>query len=288
MTQAKVPLTESVNIESLVSDITHFEQAIAHWDENQKLVVEGLKNAIEALHKEALTRLIRSVKQESMSALREAVQDEVVYSLLRYHELIKPPLPSLEIRIQQALDEVRPGLQSHNGNVELVAIKLPDTVEVKLVGNCSNCPASTLTMKDGVEQAIKTHCPEIKNVVSVNAPASGRVSDSISSPFAAQQETGWVALATIDQIPDGGILAVDVDGLKLILTRVGHNVIAYRNSCSHLAKPLDQGEVIEGILSCSFHNFKYHLATGECLTAPEMSLQQYPLMRRDDRILIRC
>ncbi len=41
MTQAKVPLQESVNLKALVSDITHFEQAIAHWDENQKLVVEG-------------------------------------------------------------------------------------------------------------------------------------------------------------------------------------------------------------------------------------------------------
>ena len=106
MTQAKIPLPESVSLEALVSDITHFEQTIAHWDENQKLVVEGLKNAIEALHKEALTRLIRSVKKESMPALREAVQDEVVYGLLRYHELVKPPTPPLEIRIQQALDEV--------------------------------------------------------------------------------------------------------------------------------------------------------------------------------------
>lgn len=288
MTQAKLPLQESVSLESLVSDITHFEQAIAHWDENQKVVVEGLKNAIEALHKEALTRLIRSVKQESMPALRQAVQDEVVYSLLRYHELIKPPTPSLEIRIQQALDEVRPGLQSHNGNVELVAIKLPDTVEVKLVGNCSNCPASTLTMKEGVEQAIKTHCPEIKNVVSVNTPVSGKASNTIASPFAAQEETGLVALANIDQIPKGGILAVDVDGLKLILTRVGNNVIAYRNSCSHLAKPLNEAEVIEGILTCPFHNFKYNLATGQCLTAPEMTLQQYPVTIRGDRVLIQC
>ncbi|MDJ0553172.1 MAG: NifU family protein [Microcoleaceae cyanobacterium MO_207.B10] len=288
MTQAKIPLQESVSLESLVSEITHFEEAIAHWDENQKLVVEGLKNAIETLHKEALTRLIRSVKQDSMPALREAVQDEVVYGLLRYHELIKPPTPPLEIRIQQALDEVRPGLQGHNGNVELVAIKLPDTVEVKLVGNCSNCPASTLTMKEGVEQAIKTHCPEIKNVLSVNSPVSGKATKPMTSPFAAEQETGWVALANIDEIPEGDILAVDVDGLKLILTRVGDDVIAYRNSCSHLAKPIDKGEVIEGVLSCPFHNFKYHLATGECLTAPEMSLQQYPVTRRGDRILIKC
>ncbi len=105
MTQAKIPLQESVTLEALVSDITHFEQAIAHWDENQKLVVEGLKNAIEALHKEALTRLIRSVKQESMPALRQAVQDEVVYGLLRYHELVKPPTQPCLLYTSDAADD---------------------------------------------------------------------------------------------------------------------------------------------------------------------------------------
>lgn len=157
---------ESVTLESLVADIQQFEEAIASWDDSQKSVVEGLKEAIEALHKEALTRLIRNVKQDSMPALRRAVEDEVVYGLLRYHELIKPPQPPLEERIQQALAEVRPSLKSHDGDVELVAIKYPDTVEVRLIGTCSNCPASTLTLTQGIEQTIKTYCPEIHRVVS--------------------------------------------------------------------------------------------------------------------------
>ena len=168
MTPVQVPQQESVTLESLVADIQQFEEAIASWDESQTSVVEGLKQAIEALHKEALTRLIRSVKQDSMPALRRAVEDEVVYGILRYHELIKPPQPPLEERIQQALDEVRPSLKSHSGDVELVAIKLPDTVEVKLLGTCGHCPSSLLTLKDGIEQAIRTHCPEIKTVVSHN------------------------------------------------------------------------------------------------------------------------
>jgi Fe-S cluster biogenesis protein NfuA len=62
---------------------------------------------------------------------------------------------------------VRPGLKSHNGDVELVAIKPPDTVEVRLIGTCSICPASTLTLSHGVEQAIKTLCPEIVTVIAV-------------------------------------------------------------------------------------------------------------------------
>ncbi|MHC5612198.1 MAG: NifU family protein, partial [Nostoc sp.] len=143
------------NLEELVQEINRFEAIISEWDESQRCVAVGLKRAIEALHKAALTSLIKNLKQESMSALRHAVADEVVYAVLLYHELVKPPKPPLAQRIQTALQEIRPGLKSHNGDVELVAIKPPDTVEVRLIGTCSSCPASTLTLSQGVEQAIK-------------------------------------------------------------------------------------------------------------------------------------
>ncbi|MDF5717102.1 MAG: Rieske (2Fe-2S) protein [Rhizonema sp. NSF051] len=80
------------NLEELVEEINRFEAIISNWDESQRGVVVGLKRAIEAIHKEALVRLIRSVKQESMLALRHAVEDEVVYGVLLYHELVKPPV----------------------------------------------------------------------------------------------------------------------------------------------------------------------------------------------------
>ncbi|MDF5732674.1 MAG: NifU family protein, partial [Rhizonema sp. PD38] len=75
-----------------VEEINRFEAIISNWDESQRGVVVGLKRAIEALHKEALVRLIISVKQESMPALRHAVEDKVVYAVLLYHELVKPPV----------------------------------------------------------------------------------------------------------------------------------------------------------------------------------------------------
>ncbi|MEM8777840.1 MAG: NifU family protein [Cyanobacteria bacterium P01_G01_bin.49] len=274
-------------LESLIEEISRYEQIIGQWDKNQQVIVERLKVAVEALHKEALTRLIKTVKQEAFPALRHAVEDELVYGLLRYHDLIKPPKPSLEKRIKQALETVRPGLKSHHGDVELVAIRLPDTVEVKLVGTCSNCPASTLTMKQGVEQAIKTYCPEINKVVSVNTSNVSNTEKAINSPFAPSQETEWVALARVDEIPNWGILPLEIDGLKLILVRKDEIVKGYRNSCMHLAMPLDTGEVENGILTCLHHGFQYQLETGECITSPGMFLEAYPVKRRGERVLVK-
>jgi nitrite reductase/ring-hydroxylating ferredoxin subunit/Fe-S cluster biogenesis protein NfuA len=274
-------------LEELVQEINRFEAIIAEWDESQRCVVVGLKRAIEELHKTALKRLIKNVKKESISALRRAVDDEVIYAVLLYHELVKSPQPPLEKRLQTALAEVRPGLQSHNGDVELVAIQLPDTVEVRLVGNCSNCPASTLTLTQGIEQAIKSHCPEITKVIAVNSNLKvDNSKPNLTSPFPAQRGSTWIRITTVEQVPESGILPVSFASTSLILYRHDINILCYQNACAHLGYALDQGEVKNGIITCPHHGFKYNLETGECLTIPDVSLQLYPVQIKEGKVFV--
>jgi len=273
------------NLEELVQEINRFEAIISEWDESQRCVAVGLKRAIEALHKAALTSLIKNLKQESMSALRHAVADEVVYAVLLYHELVKPPLAQ---RIQTALEEIRPGLKSHNGDIELVAIKPPDTVEVRLIGTCSSCLASTLTLSQGVEQAIKNHCPEITKVVAVNNNATvNNTNSSLISPFSSKITSTWIKVATIDQVPEFSVLAVKIAGNSLILHRQGVTVTCYHNACTHLGSSLEEGKVENGIITCPSHGFQYKLKTGQCLTAPDVSLHSYPLKIKDDKVFVK-
>ncbi|MBW4562329.1 MAG: NifU family protein [Mojavia pulchra JT2-VF2] len=278
-------IEHTATLEELVQEINRFEAIVSEWDESQRCVVVGLQRAIEALHKAALKRLIKNLKQGSMSALRHAVADEVVYAVLLYHELVKPAQPPLAQRIQIALDEVRPGLQSHNGDVELVAIKPPDTVEVRLIGTCSNCPSSTLTLSQGVEKAIKSHCPEITTVIAVkNGPSVDIVGSGLTSPFL--PTSTWVKVTTVEQIPESGVLALQVAGNSLILYRQGINITCFDNACTHLGSLLSQGKVENGIITCPAHGFQYRLETGECLTVPEVSLQSYPLQIREDKVFV--
>jgi len=223
-----------------------------------------------------------------MSALRHAVADEVVYAVLLYHELVKPPKPPLAQRIQTALEEIRPGLKSHNGDIELVAIKPPDTVEVRLIGTCSSCLASTLTLSQGVEQAIKNHCPEITKVVAVNNNATvNNTNSSLISPFSSKITSTWIKVATIDQVPEFSVLAVQIAGNSLILHRQGVTVTCYHNACTHLGSSLEEGKVENGIITCPSHGFQYKLKTGQCLTAPDVSLHSYPLKIKDDKVFVK-
>ena len=74
---------------------------------------------------------------------------------------------SLNEKIQIALKEIRPFLESDGGNIELVSV-VNNVVKVKLLGNCVSCSVNQMTLKNGVEMTIKKYAPEIEKVISVS------------------------------------------------------------------------------------------------------------------------
>ena len=70
-------------------------------------------------------------------------------------------------RIALALDRIRPYLQADGGDVSLVEITDDNTVKIKLLGSCIDCPMSYQTLKAGIESSLKTAVPEVNQVVSV-------------------------------------------------------------------------------------------------------------------------
>jgi|TARA_B100001093_G_scaffold226154_1_gene216723 Fe-S cluster biogenesis protein NfuA len=73
---------------------------------------------------------------------------------------------ALNKKVQEALNEIRPFLESDGGNIELVSI-IDDVVKVKLLGNCVSCSVNQMTLKNGVEMTVKKHAPQIQKVVSI-------------------------------------------------------------------------------------------------------------------------
>ncbi len=69
-------------------------------------------------------------------------------------------------KIEKALNSIRPALQADGGDIQLVSVE-NGIVKVKLIGACSGCPMSQMTMTQGVEQAIKKAVPEVKKVIAV-------------------------------------------------------------------------------------------------------------------------
>jgi Fe-S cluster biogenesis protein NfuA len=71
-------------------------------------------------------------------------------------------------QVEAALDSIRPYLETDGGNVSVEEITPENVVKLKLLGSCGSCPMSIMTLKAGIEQAIKKAVPQITGVEAIN------------------------------------------------------------------------------------------------------------------------
>ncbi len=71
-------------------------------------------------------------------------------------------------KVHNVIGQIRPYLQQDGGDIEFIQITDDNIVNVRLLGACGSCPHSTMTLKNGVETAMKKAIPEIKSVEAVN------------------------------------------------------------------------------------------------------------------------
>src|SRR5271156_6670514 len=193
--------TQRNDLAGFVGDIERLEALFETWDETPRSATEAYRRAIEALSAEAFRRLIRAPKIDpaALAAMKSAVADEVVYAVLRHHEVVKP---SLTERVERALEDVRPMLASHGGDVELVKVE-PPTIDVRFTGACDGCPASALTFHAGVKKAVQDSCPEITDIVQVKGLGGSEESGvRFVSPFALGDKGNWIAAGLLSEIPE--------------------------------------------------------------------------------------
>ncbi|MGF1467314.1 MAG: NifU family protein [Sandaracinaceae bacterium] len=277
-------------LETLVRDLESLEKVIESWDDAQRGTVQALRTTVEEIQAGAFRRLIRAIKDrpEGLTALKAVVRDDPwVFNVLTYHGLLRPPEPSLEDRLRAALASVRPMLASHDGDVELVGVVPPDEVQIRLLGTCDGCNFSDDTLRLGIEKAIYEAAPEVRKVSVVQ-----RTSDLVQlglgpgGPAASPFALPWEDAGPSSAVPEGGLRAVELDRVSVLLTAAGGEVRAYPNACTHLGMPLADGAVEAGVLTCRYHGFRYLLSTGECLTAPDVQLPRFPVKVEGGRVLV--
>lgn len=83
-------------------------------------------------------------------------------------------------RVEEALDTIRPYLLADAGNVSIVEITDEKVLKIKLLGSCESCPMSIMTLKAGIEQAVKKAVPEITAVEAINIQPADNI-NTVSS-----------------------------------------------------------------------------------------------------------
>lgn len=261
---------------------------MAQWESAHVATAAAYRNAIDRLNAEAFRRMIAVLRADprALPALKDAVKDELVYALLRRHGLVKP---SLQERVEAALDGVRPMLAAHGGDVALVRVVPPAAIEVRFSGACESCPASVTTFTLGVKKALAEACPEITDVRQVKGLSTAAAPGGVRyiSPFATVESNGWLPAGTLFDIPADGVRYATVDGESVLLARNGEAVSCLQNACAHLGYPLDGGAVTDGTIVCPHHGFAYDLASGECLTARGVQLRVHAVRVTGDDVSVR-
>jgi 3-phenylpropionate/trans-cinnamate dioxygenase ferredoxin subunit len=98
---------------------------------------------------------------------------------------------------------------------------------------------------------------------------------------------GFVQAATLADVPDGGAIAVEVEGVELALVRDGSVVYAVVDECSHAAIPLSEGEVEGCEIECWLHGSRFDLRTGKPVNLPATEpVQTFPTTIDGDTVLV--
>lgn len=139
-------------LDDLLDELEVLLTEVDALDEPVRGRVLSLLDGIDALHRLALTRMAAAIGLQEVERARAA--DPAVAWLLEAYAVGVDELGAAEA----ALDRVRPYLHSHGGDVSVLAAS-GGVVRVKLSGACSGCTASTITLRRGVEEALREHLP---------------------------------------------------------------------------------------------------------------------------------
>jgi Fe-S cluster biogenesis protein NfuA/nitrite reductase/ring-hydroxylating ferredoxin subunit len=221
-----------------------------------------------------LERIVALVGPEAHDAL---ARDELVSGLLMIHDLYPVPL---EERVMQALDTVRPYMESHGGNVELLGIE-DGVAKLRLEGSCKSCRASSSTLELAVRRALEEAAPDLEGMDVEGVVEEAEIG---GTPLPVIQMNGW---RTLPMEAPLSLAAADVDGVSLFVANVDGTLLAYRNRCADCGGALDGGALDGGALRCPGCGRRFFLPqAGRSMDDDQLQLQPIPLLREREEIKV--
>lgn len=264
-------------------------------DARARELAEELVGAVVAMYGDGLRRIIAAIessREAGAAILDELAQDGAVSSLLLIHDLYPVPLSE---RVIEALDTVRPYMESHGGNVELLGID-DGVAKLAMQGSCNGCAASRATLELAIKQALEEHAPDLAGLVvegisdpgpnGHGLPMAGSPvglpvahSGSVPLPLAEQSPARWVPVEPAAGPDPGALLSLAVDGAQLMLANIDGSLLAYRDACAACGESLREGELVGRMLRCPSCGVEFDLPdAGRAAGGEPLQLTPVPLL----------
>jgi Fe-S cluster biogenesis protein NfuA len=270
-------MADTAVIERLLEEVEGLPDATA------RRAATDLATALLDLYGEGLAHVVEVVAERDRDGELAAALagDELVSHLLLLHGLHPEPVAA---RVRRALVEVRPYLESHGGDVELLGIE-EGVVHLRLSGSCKGCPSSAATLQLAIEDAIRRAAPDVDRV-----EAEGAVAPPAPAPLLQLEVTpavagrrAWTAVEALPELADGGRAVRDVGGGEVLFVRLDGRVFAYRPACPGCGGSLGDGVLQDTELTCPGCGHRYDVRrAGRCVDAAQLHLEPVPLLPAAD------
>jgi Fe-S cluster biogenesis protein NfuA/nitrite reductase/ring-hydroxylating ferredoxin subunit len=295
--------------EELLARVQELQEALDSAGESVPHdLAEELVSGIVRMYGAGLERILAAVHESGEPGERIAkalAQDDLVAMLLLIHDLHPVPLAD---RVQAALESVRPYMESHGGNVELLSLE-NGVARIHLRGSCSDCSASSVTLELAIKQALEETAPDLVGLevegmapqtvdgtglpmvtgsapaLTASAPPSGMELPVLSSSPA--PPPSWFEVEALAGLRDGALTAVDVAGRELVVANVDGTLLAYHDACASCGGPLRAGSLSRGALACPGCGRSFFLPrAGRSLDDENLQLMPVPLLREQGRVRV--
>ncbi len=302
-----MPAEDSARLMERVQDLQ--AQLGQSGDSVDHELADELVSAIVQMYGAGLERIIDALLAGSGPGRETAAAlagDELVSTLLLIHGLHPVPLGD---RVQEALDSVRPYMESHGGNVELLSLQ-DGVARIHLQGSCSDCSASAVTLELAIKQALEEAAPDLEGleVLGVAPQTVGGVGLPMVTGTAAPPPTGielpvmmvgaddraagggppaWYEVKAVDQLAVDTLAAIEVAGAELVVANVDGTLLAYRDRCTSCGTPLHSGSLVAGALACPGCERSFFLPrAGRSMDDDSVQLAPVPLLREQGRVKV--
>jgi Fe-S cluster biogenesis protein NfuA/nitrite reductase/ring-hydroxylating ferredoxin subunit len=275
-------------------------------------LAEELVSAVVQMYGAGLERIVGSLLGAGGEGERLAAalaEEELVAALLLIHDLHPVPLGE---RVLGALEQVRPYMESHGGDVELLSLE-EGVARISLQGSCSDCAASAVTLELAIKQALEEAAPDLEGLeVEGMSPAATGPSLPLLGAGAAPQPASngaielpmvmspgtadspipaptpsWYEVDHLDLVPVGQLVGAEVGGAQLVVANVDGTLLAYANTCADCGAPLDGGELRAGTLACPRCSRTFFLpSAGRSMDDERLQLEPVPLLREQGHVKV--
>jgi Fe-S cluster biogenesis protein NfuA/nitrite reductase/ring-hydroxylating ferredoxin subunit len=255
-------------------------------DPNARSKAAEVVQVLLELYGEGLARMMDTIAEgeEREKTFDAFAGDELISHLLLLHGL--HPL-DVETRVVRALEEVRPYLQSHGGNVELLGVE-GGVARLRMQGSCSGCPSSTMTLKLAIEEAIQKAAPDLDGIEAEGVVEEPKPAPTIvAGPTLRKKEkkrseengASWTVVGGLPQLSGGGLLVKEISGEPVLFLKLRDDFYAYRDLCPGCGESLEGGSLNEAELSCPGCGRSYEVRrAGKCVDDPQLHLEPIPLL----------